>query len=167
MSIVNGLGAPRLEITKPNGQVVTIDLPLPESNSEDPNMVVNALDAFDRESVVDHMGFKPRWTIDYSTFADGVDILFKIRHLLESDIGIVLVPHVDLPSRKFDVQLLNAGELSRLGSDGHRGLKLKFESTKLIDAIPFPQASLSGKRLQDMGTDTLADHSADVFHFYL
>ncbi len=169
MSIVNGTGKPRLEITKGSGAVVTIDFPLlPEEGSyEDPNPQETVHDAFDHEDIPDKHGFKPKWILDFSSGYDGVDLL-QLRHLLERDVKkIVFVPHVDLPGRKFEVRLLNFGTLKRIGSSAHGGVKLIFQSTKMLDAIPFPQAALSGKLWQDLDDDTWGDHAASVWHFFM
>lgn len=173
MSIVNGTGVPRLEVTKTTGVTITIEFPkVPQAGSgEDPNEQETVHDAFDHEAVVDKHGFKPRWTLDYSGGIDGV-FLLALRHLLERAVEkIVLVPHIDMPQRKFEVRLISFGIVQRSGdlSTGHHeGVKLVFESTKMLDAIPFPQASLSGKRWQDLGvSEDWEDHTANVWHFFL
>lgn len=169
MSVANGTGKPRLVITKASGEVVTLDLPMPQVGSgEDPNEVSTVHDAFDHESIVDYDGYKPRFMLNYSGGIDGVELI-RLHHLLaRSKTKIELIPHIDLPQRKFEVRLLRFGLIERVGNDGHRGVRLEFESTKVLDAIPFPQASLSGRRWQDMGTETWAQTGAGyIWHFFL
>lgn len=174
MSIVNGSGNPRLVVTKIGGEVVTIDLPKPlkpGGNEEDPKEELVIHDTFDHESIVDRLGFKPRFTLDFSTWIDGLDLL-SLRHILARNVEkIVFTPHVDLPSRQFEVRVVNFGTYKRIGpasggQSGHSGVKIVLESIKLLDSIPFPQATLSGKTWEDMGDDTWNDHTADVWYFY-
>ncbi len=173
MSVVNGVGVPRLEITKTTGATASIDFPaVAQSGSgEDPNDQETVHGTIDYEDLVDKHGFKPRWTLDYSGGIDGV-FLLALRHLLERAVEkIVLVPHIDMPQRKFQVRLISFGVIQRSGDAGtghHEGVKLVFESTKMLDAIPFPQAALSGKRWQDLGgSEDWEDHTTDVWHFFL
>lgn len=172
MSIANGYGPPSISVTKADGSVVTVALPsrLPETNQENPNPIKVKNSAFDFEDIVDRVGFKPKWTISYENTLDGIDLL-AMRHLLENlATEIVLTPHGDMPGRKFPVDLVSFGTYKREGPDSdarHVGVKMEFECTKILDAIPFPQANRSGQTLADAGTDTINDRAADVFHFYL
>ena len=142
MSIANGTAAPGIVITKKNGSVVTVPLPssLPEENAEDPGPVEIKHSGFDFEDLVDRIGYKPKFTISYETVIDGYDLL-QLRYLLENQAAkIVLTPHVDLPGRSFEVSLTSFGELKRVGESwGHSGVKMVFLSTKVLDAIPFPE----------------------------
>jgi hypothetical protein len=172
MSIANGYGTPGISITKIDGTTVALTMPtrLPEVNKEDPNQVKVKNTSFDFEDIIDRVGFKPKWTISYENWIDGTDLL-NLRHLLENlVVTITLTPHVDMPNRSFPVDLVSFGTYQRQGPDSdavHVGVKMEFECTKVLDAIPFPQSNRSGQRLQDTGTDTIADRGADVFHFYL
>lgn len=171
MSIVNGVGVPKLDITLGSGVVVSITFPtLPQAGSgTEDNEQVRLHDAFDNETIPDRLGFKPRWTLDYSGGLDGL-FLLSLRHLQQKDVQkIVLTPHIDLPGRKFEVRLTKFGRIEIAGdlNNGmHEGVKLEFESTKLLDAIPYPQAGLTGRTWAGCGTETWADHTADVWHFF-
>ena len=172
MPIANGYGPPGISVLKTDGTVVAVAMPsrLPEVNAENPNPVTVKDTSFDFEDIIDRIGFKPKWTVSYENGLDGYDLL-QLRHLLENLAKeITLTPHTDMPSRSFLVNLTSFGTYKREGPDSdarHVGVKMEFECTSIIDAIPFPQAGLTGKTLQAMGTDTLQDHPADVFHFYL
>lgn len=173
MSVANGYGAPGITVTKIDGSTMTITMPtkLPEVNQENPNPVKVKNTSFDYEDIIDRVGFKPKWTISYENWLDGTELL-QLRHLLENLATLItLTPHTDLATRSFPVDLTSFGTYKREGPDSdahHVGVKLEFECTKVLDAIPFPQASLSGKRWQDLGaTEKWSDHSADVWHFFL
>lgn len=169
MSIANGEGAPRLKIKKRFGGLVTVDLPMPESNIETPNPVDDVDEDFERNTLIDRRGFKPRWTISYETHYDGLDLLL-LHHLFDRELlGISLVPHVDLPTREFAVRLVNPGEIRRFGvTQAHAGIKLVFESTQILSGIPFPQAGLSGRTWADMGNETWASTGPSYYwHFFL
>jgi len=169
MSIVNGIGNPRLEIKKKTGTTVVIDLPSPGpgGNIEIPNEDVTLHDAFDHVQIEDKNGFKPRFTLDYSDAIDGVELL-TLRHILERDVDeIVLIPHVDLPGRKFKVRVVKFGQIQRIGTDsGHKGVRLEFESVELLDAMPFPQAAWSGKTWGDLTAVHWSDLTTVVWHFF-
>lgn len=165
--IQNGTDIPRLEIKKVNGTTVTINLPMPSKNTEDPNPQQTRHNDIDKSDLVDYEGFKPRFILDYSAFIDGSNYL-DLRHLLESEVEeVTLVPHVDFANRKFKVRLVNFGEIARLGVDGgHRGIRLQFESTEILDAMPFPAAAYSGKTWGDLTSTTWADLSGVPWHFF-
>ncbi|MFN0159293.1 MAG: hypothetical protein ACKVRP_14630 [Bacteroidota bacterium] len=170
MSVVNGVGPPVLGITAASGVKTDITLPLPERNTEDPNPVETKHPAFDHSEIIDFHGYKPRWTLDYSTHIDG-SVLLQLRYLLEGGIRqILLTPHNDLPGRQFKVRLVDPGVLYRMGADvstgWHAGLKLVFECIDLLDAIPFPQAGLTGRTWADCGNEVWTDHNANVWHFF-
>ena len=172
MAIANGYGPPGIAVKKIDGSTVTLVMPsqLPEMNRENPNPVKVKNVSFDFEDIIDRVGFKPKWTISYENGLEGTDLL-ALRHLLENLAEeITLTPHTDLPNRNFPVDLVSFGTYQRRGPDSdaiHEGVKMEFECTKVLDAIPFPQGNRSGQRLQDTSTDTIADRAADVFHFYL
>jgi hypothetical protein len=135
--VINGIGTPRIVVTKA-GVDTTIDLPRCQEMTEifTPEQLIHGL--FRRRKSTKFYGWGYRCILDYSTFATG-DMLDDLRPALNlaEDDRLVLIPRKDAPQFQYNVFFADAINLSLYGkSAGYRKPVFVFDAKELIASFP-------------------------------